>query len=352
MTAATAALLAGWLSIATINTISDFGGASADAMAAKETELARMQASVAALKADVGSLKGSVATSAETLHKRQMFLVSLLSGKGDTRTLAALMPKAVPSLEQTADAHPDVLAPFIKIERDQFAFVDKATTAAEARYRDTSALLRRLGLSPARFIAQSSFAMGGPYIPADAKGQPLANADPKFKQLFVSWKKVDQLEQAMTSIPSFRPASTGRFTSGFGVRYDPFNGNAAMHAGVDLAGNYGDPIYAASDGVVSNAGWSGAYGNMIEIGHGKGIATRYGHLSRIMVRPGESVKKGEQIGRMGSTGRSTGTHLHYEVRIDGRAVNPVPYLEASNYVLAIQERADLGQGGPDTPVQP
>ena len=125
-----------------------------------------------------------------------------------------------------------------------------------------------------------------------------------------------------------------------------------MHAGVDLAGRYGDLIYAASDGVVSNAGWSGAYGNMIELGHGKGIVTRYGHLSRINVHPGESVKKGEVIGRMGSTGRSTGTHLHYEVRIDGRAVNPVPYLEASNYVLAIQERADLGQGGPDTPVQP
>ena len=352
MAVAAAALIAGWVGVATINTVADMSGITADAVAAKDLELARMQARVSALKADVGNLKGSVASSADALQKRQMFLASLLSGKVSIRKLAGLMPAEMPDLQEMAEIHPDVMAPFVKIERDQLAFVDKATTAAEARYHDTSAVLRRLGLKPARFVAQSSFAMGGPYIPADGKGQPLAEADPKFKQLFVSWKKVDQLEKAMTSIPSFRPATTSRFTSGFGVRYDPFSGYAAMHAGVDLAGRHGDLIYAASDGVVSNAGWSGAYGNMIELGHGKGIVTRYGHLSRINVHPGESVKKGEVIGRMGSTGRSTGTHLHYEVRIDGRAVNPVPYLEASNYVLAIQERADLGQGGPDTPVQP
>ena len=352
MTLGFAALVAGWMSVATINTVADLSGARDDVVAAKETELARMQANMIALKADVGSLKGSVAATAGALQKRQVFLASLLSGRSDTRTLAALLPSEGPLLAEAGDTHPDVMAPFIKLEHDQLAFVDKATSAAEARYKDTQALLRRLGLNPARFVAQSSFAMGGPYIPATSSDSGLAKPDPKFKQLFVSWKKVDQLEKAMTAIPSFRPASTGRFTSGFGVRYDPFNGNAAMHAGVDLAGNYGDAIYAASDGVVTNAGWSGAYGQMIEIAHGKGIATRYGHLSRITARVGTEVKQGQIIGRMGSTGRSTGTHLHYEVRIDGRAVNPMPYLEASNYVLAIQERADLGQGGPDTPVKP
>ncbi len=91
-------------------------------------------------------------------------------------------------------------------------------------------------------------------------------------------------------------------------------------------------------GTVSLAGWSGAYGNCVEVAHGKGLATRYGHLSAILVHPGETVHQGDVIARMGSTGRSTGTHLHYEVRIDGRAVNPRPYLDASNYVLAAQHR--------------
>ena len=347
---AAAALIAGWVGVATINTIADLSGLTADAVAEKEAELTRMSARVAALKADVGDLRGDVAISAEALEKRQMFLASLLTGKASTRKLAAMMPASMPDLQEMAESHPDVMAPFVKIEREQLAFVDQATRAAEARYHDTTAVLRRLGLKPSRFVAQSSFAMGGPYLPVGGNAQ--SEVDPKFKQLFVSWKKVDQLEKAMMAIPSIRPAPTGRFTSGFGVRYDPFSGYAAMHAGVDLAGRHGDPIRAASDGVVSNAGWSGAYGRLVEIGHGKGIVTRYGHLSRITVRSGESVKKGDMIGRMGSTGRSTGTHLHYEVRIDGRAVNPVPYLEASNYVLAIQKRADLGQGGPDTPVQP
>ncbi len=350
MAVATAALIAGWVGVATINTVADLSGLTADAVAEKEAELARMSARVSALKADVGDLRGDVAISAEALEKRQLFLASLLTGKGSVRKLAAMVPEPMPDLQDMAENHPDVMAPFVKIEREQLAFVDQATQAAEARYHDTTAVLRRLGLKPSRFVAQSSFAMGGPYLPLGGKAQ--SEVDPKFKQLFVSWKKVDQLEKAMTAIPSIRPAPTGRFTSGFGVRYDPFSGYAAMHAGVDLAGRHGDPIRTASDGVVTTAGWSGAYGRLVEINHGKGIVTRYGHLSRVTVRPGESVRKGEVIGRMGSTGRSTGTHLHYEVRIDGRAVNPVPYLEASNYVLAIQERADLGQGGPDTPVQP
>jgi len=101
---------------------------------------------------------------------------------------------------------------------------------------------------------------------------------------------------------------------------------------------------------VHRAGWGGAYGNMIDIGHGRGMATRYGHLSRVLVRAGDKVKKGEIIGHMGSTGRSTGSHLHYEVRVDGRAVDPMPFLRASNVLLATQSRADLGRGGPEIAV--
>ena len=343
MAAGTAAVVAGWMGLATFGMLT---GPDSEDMAAKEAELTRMQASVAALKADMTDLKGDVATAAQRLEQRQKFLAQLLSGKGDVQQLADLMPKDGPDVAELAEAapQPSLLEPFKKVEREQLAFVGKATVAAEARYRDNTALLRRLGLESARFLRQSSIAMGGPL---DEKGGPLADAEPEFKDLFVSWKKVDQLEQAMTAIPSYTPVKSFSYSSGFGVRYDPFTGRAAMHAGIDMAGSHGEAIYAAADGTVTSAGRNGAYGNAIDIGHGKGLSTRYGHLSRILVREGEKVEKGQVIGRMGSTGRSTGTHLHYEVRIDGRAVNPMPFLKASNYVLAVQGRAERGQGGPE-----
>src|SRR5262249_16884889 len=137
-------------------------------------------------------------------------------------------------------------------------------------------------------------------------------------------KKLDTLEQGAISIPSMQPVHNLNFSSNFGVRSDPFRGVAAMHAGVDIPGPLGTPVYATADGIIARAGRASGYGNLVEINHGKGIETRYGHLSKILVTPNTRVHRGQLIALMGSTGRSTGSHLHYEVRIDGRAVNPVP----------------------------
>ena len=116
-----------------------------------------------------------------------------------------------------------------------------------------------------------------------------------------------------------------------------------MHPGIDLAGAYGTPIYATADGTVLRAGWnSGGYGNLVEIDHGRGITTRYGHMSAILVQAGDHVTRGQQIGRMGSTGRSTGNHLHYEVRIDGRAGEPDPVHEVDR--LRARDAAPLRRG--------
>jgi murein DD-endopeptidase MepM/ murein hydrolase activator NlpD len=180
--------------------------------------------------------------------------------------------------------------------------------------------------------------------------KPNAKGDQKFRALFTSWKRLDQVGQGILSIPSARPVEGVSMTSGFGVRSDPFRRSAAMHAGIDLAGPIGTPIYATADGIISYSGWMRGYGNLIEIAHGKAIETRYGHLSKILVRNNMPVKRGQLIGLMGSTGRSTGSHLHYEVRLDGHAVNPVPYLQTTDYLLAMQRRATDGQvalGGPD-----
>ncbi|RZM09105.1 MAG: M23 family metallopeptidase [Sphingomonas sp.] len=165
-------------------------------------------------------------------------------------------------------------------------------------------------------------------------------SEQQFKALFQTWKKFDGgTPQGGIAIPSVQPVTQLRFTSNFGIRSDPFQGTARMHAGVDIPGPIGTPIYATADGIIAHADRQGGYGNMVEINHGKGIATRYGHLSKILVGDGTRVTRGQLIGLMGSTGRSTGSHLHYEVRIDGHAVNPVPFLTTADYLLASQDQA-------------
>lgn len=224
----------------------------------------------------------------------------------------------------------------------------------------TARALRTFGLAITAVIALSQpvFAAG---LPAPQKGDkiqasggpllPVAEAgDSQFHSLFLSWKKADAISSpGAISVPSSKPVQTATYTSGYGVRSDPFRGSAAMHAGIDLAAPMGTPVYATADGVVDRAEWSGGYGNMVEIDHGKGLQTRFGHLSRILVRSGDRVVRGQEIALMGSTGRSTGSHLHYEVRIDGHAVNPVPFLQSADYVTAMEARtaANIALGGPD-----
>jgi len=205
-----------------------------------------------------------------------------------------------------------------------------ALAAALQTQNIDEATLRRLGFYPAK--PGSTDGQGGPFESA---------GNSTFKALFDNWKKLDQLQNGVIAIPAEKPVKTNvEFTSGFGVRSDPFHAGAAMHPGIDLAGSYGTPIYATADGTVLRAGWnSGGYGNLVEIDHGRGITTRYGHMSAILVSPGQHIVRGQQVGRMGSTGRSTGNHLHYEVRIDGKAVNPIPFMKSTDYVLAMQRRS-------------
>jgi murein DD-endopeptidase MepM/ murein hydrolase activator NlpD len=117
-------------------------------------------------------------------------------------------------------------------------------------------------------------------------------------------------------------------SSGYGMRIDPFTRGPAMHTGIDFRADTGEPVRATADGTVTTAGWQGGYGKMVEIDHGNGFATRYGHLSDIGVRLGQRVRSGQIVGKVGSTGRSTGPHLHYETRLNGDAVNPQRFLRA------------------------
>jgi murein DD-endopeptidase MepM/ murein hydrolase activator NlpD len=206
----------------------------------------------------------------------------------------------------------------------------------------------------AQAVSRSIFALA---VAVTSTAASAETADAEYKALFQSWKKMDAVgqpaasDQGSMSVPSIKPVANLQFTSVYGVRSDPFRGTAAMHAGVDIPGPVGTPIYATADGVVGRSGWVGGYGNLVELEHGRGLQTRYGHLSKLLVAPGARVTRGQVIGLMGSTGRSTGSHLHYEVRMDGRAVNPVPYLDSAQYASNMKQRvnamtAPLALGGP------
>lgn len=324
------------------------GQAAIGTAVASDDKVASMQQQVDAMRADVARLHADARAHAARLDKRQAALTAVLTGgdNADGLVLAALEQK--PASEASL-----VTRPFDRVARQQAAMAVQAKAMADARYADTARTLRKLGLNPRRVMP----AMGGPYEPVDAATAAAATAasatadaqaDAQFRALFLSWKKLDTIERAAISIPSYQPVASLSFTSNFGVRSDPFRGTAAMHAGVDIPGPIGTPVYATADGIIARAERAGGYGNLIEVNHGKGIATRYGHLSKIIVRDHERVKRGQLIGLMGSTGRSTGSHLHYEVRIDGSAVNPAPYLQAGQLAMAADraQRQRLAMGGP------
>jgi murein DD-endopeptidase MepM/ murein hydrolase activator NlpD len=309
-----------------------------------EAQVAAMRAEVSRMRAEVAAAKQAAKLQAAKIEQRQAVLNAVVSGKADRSVLEADLA-AVP--QKTSALTDEITAPLRKVAARQVALAAQAQKVGEARVRQAAAHMQRLGLAPSRF-AKVNVAMGGPYEPVsdeDAATAPSADADAQFRSLFETWKKLDSIESSAISIPSLQPVQHVTFTSMFGVRSDPFRGSAAMHAGVDIPGAMGTPIYATADGVVSHAGRQGGYGNLIEINHGHGIETRYGHLSKILVADNTRVHRGQIIGLMGSTGRSTGTHLHYEVRIDGRAINPVPFLQSGEYVAQTQVAAG-GVGGP------
>lgn len=200
-------------------------------------------------------------------------------------------------------------------------------------------VMRRAGINPDSFASKiGGEGVGGPDIPLN-QVRIEGISDPSFTQAYLSAAaRLDQLNglsAAMNHVPLSMPVSTGSFdkTSGFGARVDPFTGRYAFHPGIDLAGPWGSVVHSTAPGVVVFAGYRGGYGNLVEIDHGYGIRTRYGHLSAITVRVGARVGKGGGLGRVGSTGRSTGPHVHYEVWYDNVVKNPNNFIEAGRHVL-------------------
>lgn len=344
-TAATALSMTGALLVMGVNQAS---------ISLERAAIARQSASVATQAGRVQAYSHSVDQMADDLEARQDFLEettkSLLGaaavagdvvGKAEAKTPDAKSPKG----DKISAALPEA-RPLLKLEDRQFAFAQRLTAAVAKRTRAAEAAIRSFGLNPA-IMARRNTAQGGPFIPwrgdQDAMGSQL-------KELSVALARLDMLESGLLAIPSGKPTATPMLSSSYGYRRDPFNGHAAFHSGLDFPGRYGQPILAAAAGRVTYVGQRQGYGNVVEVDHGHGLMTRYAHLSRFGARVGETVTRGEPIARMGSTGRSTGTHLHFEVRVNGDPINPRRFLEADRNVLQVQQIAkqrfaDVGNRG-------
>jgi murein DD-endopeptidase MepM/ murein hydrolase activator NlpD len=260
----------------------------------------------------------------------------------------AVVPKAgrdkgafIMSPDRGADSRPNVLGKggiagaierlqvsLDRLEQRQAATVGSLAERYDAKARRIRAVLVDLGLDLGKTSNESTAAVGGPFVPVNV-GKDASAFERQLSRAQVARAQITRLTRTLGSIPVRKPID-GELDpqSGFGVRVDPFLSTPAMHTGLDLHGETGDVVRATGEGTVIAAGWNGGYGRTVDIDHHNGISTRYAHLSSIDVRVGQSVKCGQILGKVGSTGRSTGPHLHYETRLKGEPVDPQKFLRA------------------------
>ncbi|MFE3837009.1 DUF5930 domain-containing protein [Pseudogemmobacter sonorensis] len=220
------------------------------------------------------------------------------------------------------------------------AIFAKLEEAVEVSIGPLDKMFRDAGLNPSDLIAtvrRGYSGSGGPLSPISAStmGGALTPEEARANAILKAMEEMDLYRIAAFMAPFDSPIKAGgiRMTSGFGTRNDPFGAGRRRHEGQDYAGPYGTPILSTADGVVTFAGWQSGYGRLVKIQHAFGIETRYAHMSQIRVQVGQKVSRGDRIGDMGNSGRSTGTHLHYEVRIGGTAVNPMNFIRAARNVF-------------------
>lgn len=296
-------------------------------------------------------------TIAERDAARAEFLALNAAGNGTAearqRDVAASLAYVTDTLGQTA-VQRDGAEKLAAEAGEKVAAVESAKRALETRndvifgqieqalkvtVEPLDQMFRDAGLDPSSLVdaAKRGYdGQGGPLTPIrlSTRNEAPSAEEVRANSILLGLQEIDQYREAAFDTPFAMPVRTAvRYTSGFGNRRDPFGRGVRGHEGQDMAGAYGSPIYATADGVVTYAGWQSGYGRLVKIRHAHGFETRYGHLAQVRVEVGQKVSRGDRIGDMGNSGRSTGTHLHYEVRIGGSAKNPMTFIKAGQNVF-------------------
>lgn len=312
-------LLGAWCaSVGTLALSQVSSGSAQAALASREAKVAKAEGKVAQYRHNLDSVTADLA-------RRQKFIEQVVDAHvGDLPEAPAEADTAPATKISAATPAAGSLA---RIEAAQLALVDRLTRYADDRSHAATDAIRKLGLDPRTMASGPRTAEGGPLVKLATAAD--GSVDPRFRRMGQSLAKMDALESGLASIPQVSPAHVAYVSSSYGYRSDPFTGGAAFHAGLDFPGPMGSPIYAAAKGRVTFVGQKSGYGNCVEVTHGNGLMTRYGHLSAFRSRVGQEVDAGAVIAAMGSTGRSTGPHLHFEVRVNDRPMNPRPFLDAA-----------------------
>ena len=331
--AVTALLLVWMLTMAAMTLSSYISNRDRSSLLQREAKVATSESRLNAYGNDIGKV-------ADDLKRRQDFIEKTSQAVfGDLpkdakagESVSNSASEAAQTVKKVSMAIPQA-AQLAEIEGRQLSLIEGLTRLADRRSAIAEAKLASLGLNPQAALASlnDKAAQGGPLLTLATSAD--GSIDPRFQRFGLSVARMDVLERSVARLPQVLPASLEYISSGFGFRVDPFTGAGAFHPGLDFRGPIGAPIYAAARGTVSFVGQRSGYGNCVEIDHGNGLITRYAHMSGFRTTIGKAVQPGEVIGLIGSTGRSTGPHLHFEVRIHDRPVNPRPFLEAVPHVL-------------------
>ena len=223
-----------------------------------------------------------------------------------------------------------------ELQEAELESVQRLTDRAVAYIESMEKVVRLTGLTADRLLeAETGLprGQGGPFIEVEPDALPADRLKANLSNLDTRLQHSQALESVMRKLPLSAPLDSFSITSRFGKRRDPINRKWAAHYGVDLDDALRSPVYVTAPGVVTYAGWSGKYGRLIEVDHGAGIKTRYGHLHKTMVKKGQKVEFRQKIGLLGNTGRSTGAHLHYEILFKGKAKNPMKFIKAGRHVF-------------------
>ena len=312
--------------------------------------VAAQQAEASAAEARIAKYRDNVAETAADLEDRQEQLeewskvhfgvepaaVTPEIGTESTPAAEKAPLKTSAMIDPTLPPEAQVLA---RLEARQEDFATRLLTAVNERAAKAEGAVAKLGMNPAALVRNAAAGRGGPFIPYRGRAGRASTLGKSFAALESALFRMEVLERTLVAIPSGQPANVLMLSSSFGYRSDPFTGAGAMHSGLDFPGPIGTPILAAAPGRVVYVGQKSGYGNVVEVDHGQGILTRYAHLSGFTSTVGAQVAAGQQIAKMGSTGRSTGSHLHFEVRLNGVAVNPRRFLEAKADVLEVKADA-------------
>ena len=302
--------------------------------------LLNREAKVSSAENRIAAYRKNVDSVADDLDRRQAFMEKMVKTYvGDLpqdakagETVSDSSKEAAKTVDKVSMAMPEA-APLAAVEARQLSFAERLTRLADRKSAMAEAAMRKLGLNPKAMLVSldDRSAMGGPLIELLPAGK--SAFDPRFRRLGLSLARMEALHRGLQGIPQIIPAAGAHISSGFGYRSDPFLGSAAFHAGLDFKGPVGAPIFAAAGGKVAFVGQRPGYGNCVVIDHGNGLRTRYAHMSAFRTRVGQPVTAGQVIGAVGSSGRSTGPHLHFEVRLNDQPVNPRPFLEVAPNVL-------------------